>query len=1101
MRIIADLHIHSPYSRATSPKLTPPYLERWARIKGLGLLGTGDCTHPVWLKDLREQLDDAEDGLYTLRKPVRDAFNARDEGIPRVPEGGTLPRFALTGEISTIYKKEQKTRKVHHLVLLPDFKSAAAFQTKLERIGNIVSDGRPILGIDSRDLLALLLDTDERAMLVPAHIWTPWFSALGAKSGFDSIDECYGDLAPFITAIETGLSSNPPMNWALGSLDRFAIISNSDAHSPDKLGREGTVFDLDEALSLPVLLDALRGPGREKRGARLSETIEFFPQEGKYHYDGHRKCGVYLTPEEALAAKGMCPVCHKPLTQGVMSRVLELADRPVDETAAYTGPQGETNRRAYCSLIPLKELLGELLETGAGSKKVDAAYMALLEQGGELALLRDTPLGDLERARCPGVSGELLARAVARMREGQVGITPGYDGEYGIIRVFPLKERGEAGNQGNGKAELFAQDGLGHEPSQPLTGEPRAAPRFDREPRENIPPVQPFAPDQDQERAIRYDGTCALIIAGPGAGKTAALAARIAYLIRQGTDPAHILALSFTVKAAAELRERIARAADPGGITAATFHSLCASILREQHEKQGLPRNFKILNGEERNRVLERLAEGTAASNRYRGLGSYIESRKRFLLLPEESTPGIPAALSCLAGELGMPEMKAEQEELYKGYRERLAAEGALDFDDLIAGTVRLFAEHPALLAGYRERFAALFVDEYQDVNFAQYALIRLLAPGDKDLGNRQTLWVIGDPNQAIYGFRGSDKRFIDRFPLDYPQAARFHLTRSFRCAGPIIDAAAGLMDTRLKGTAGTVRLFRSEHPSEKAEAESIARRIARLIGGTSFLAFDSGLLAGQSEGGGEPELTGLGECAILLRALNLAPPFVNALQRYGIPFTLTGEKPWWETEPAGSLLKLLQDALYHEGPPAFAVNPAAPAQAVKAAWDHLNRLGKPKASRSGAIQEAADRLLGIAAMYGDLGSLLDAFAVSDAPGGVDLNRDGVQIITIHGSKGLEFEHVFVPALEEGLLPFTLYDPKPVPEERIEEEKRLLYVAMTRAKTGLYLSCAKKRSFQGRTLENGKSRFLDALETLVPFYQERQRKDRAKKDGLQIQLF
>jgi PHP family Zn ribbon phosphoesterase len=267
LRVIADLHIHSKYSRATSAKLTPPYLDHWAGVKGITLLGSGDCTHPVWLRELRDNLDDAEEGFFTLKKGIRRDFCAGpvvEEALP-VPEQGFLneARFVLTGEISTIYKKGNKTRKIHHVVILPDFKAAAAFQIKLEQIGNIRSDGRPILGLDSRDLLAMLLEADDRSILIPAHIWTPWFSALGANSGFDSIQECYGDLTPFIPAVETGLSSNPPMNWALESLDGFSIVSSSDAHSPDKLGREAAILEME--LSYTSFAKSLRDKSQRDR--------------------------------------------------------------------------------------------------------------------------------------------------------------------------------------------------------------------------------------------------------------------------------------------------------------------------------------------------------------------------------------------------------------------------------------------------------------------------------------------------------------------------------------------------------------------------------------------------------------------------------------------------------------------------------------------------------------------------------------------------------------------------------------------------------------------------------------------------------------------
>ncbi|MDR1803601.1 MAG: endonuclease Q family protein [Treponema sp.] len=436
MRVIADLHIHSPYSRATSPRLSLPHLERWARIKGIGILGTGDCTHPLWLGELMRQTDEAGEGLYTIKKKFRDAGSA-------VPAAET-PRFVLTGEIAAIYKRDGKTRKVHHLVMLPDFSAAIAFNARLEGMGgNIRSDGRPILGMDSRDLLAMLMETDERAVLIPAHIWTPWFSVLGAESGFDSIGECYGGMAANIPAIETGLSSNPPMNWALESLDRFSIISNSDAHSPDKLGREATIFEIENSFS--SLRSALFSRSPSSPAAILG-TVEFFPQEGKYHYDGHRKCGVCLGPEAARAADFLCPVCGKPLTRGVMSRVLELADRPVTEMEPFS-PDRKTpsaNRRPYYSLIPLSELCAELLGLGPASKKVLAAYHHLIENGGsEFSILMDMNRPDLERLEAPGLSGEILAEAIMKMRAGEVSVKPGYDGEYGRVGLAKCEANGE----------------------------------------------------------------------------------------------------------------------------------------------------------------------------------------------------------------------------------------------------------------------------------------------------------------------------------------------------------------------------------------------------------------------------------------------------------------------------------------------------------------------------------------------------------------------------------------------------------------------------------------------------------------------------------
>jgi uncharacterized protein (TIGR00375 family) len=441
MRIIADLHLHSPYSRAAGSRNSPAHLDRWARIKGLNLLGTGDCTHPQWLADLQEALVEAEEGLYTLKEAVRRDFDrspALGQTLPRPAEGPAAPpRFVLTGEINTIYRRDNRTRRVHHLILLPGLEAAAALQARLEKIGKIRSDGRPVLGLDSRDLLELLLETDPRAVLIPAHIWTPWFSVLGARSGFDSIDQCYRDLAPHIPAIETGLSSNPPMNWSLGSLDRFAVISNSDAHSPNRLGREATIFAMDPSYS--ALTRALAEASHDAPSEpAILETVEFFPQEGKYHYDGHRNCDVSRSPVESATAGATCPVCGKPLTPGVLGRVLELAGRPVREDAPCP-PQagGRGNRRPYRSLIPLEELLGEILGLGAASKKVAQVYATLIEQAGsEFAILMDKNLPELARLDCPGISGELLSAAIDRMRRGEVSITPGYDGKYGAVRAL-----------------------------------------------------------------------------------------------------------------------------------------------------------------------------------------------------------------------------------------------------------------------------------------------------------------------------------------------------------------------------------------------------------------------------------------------------------------------------------------------------------------------------------------------------------------------------------------------------------------------------------------------------------------------------------------
>jgi uncharacterized protein (TIGR00375 family) len=413
MSFIADLHIHSRHSRATSGDMTPEGIWTWAQLKGVSVIGTGDFTHPGWMRELGEKLEPAGNGLFKLRKGFH-----RDN-IPASCRAEV--HFLLSAEISCIYRKNGRTRKVHALVFAPGMDAAKRISAALGSIGNIASDGRPILGLDAKELLRIVLDASPQAMLVPAHAWTPHFSVFGAASGFDSLEECFGDLTPHIHAIETGLSSDPAMNWRISGLDGITLISNSDAHSPAKIGREANIFDTD--LSYDAIMDSIR--------TRLGflGTVEFFPEEGKYHHDGHRNCGVSLSPEQAKNAGDACPVCGGKVTMGVMHRVAELADRP----EGYR-PEGAP---AFQSLIPLPELVAETLDVGAASKKVDKACRALLEEmGSEFHILREASLGDIERAGSP-----LLREAVARMRAGRVRIAPGYDGQFGSISLFDEAER------------------------------------------------------------------------------------------------------------------------------------------------------------------------------------------------------------------------------------------------------------------------------------------------------------------------------------------------------------------------------------------------------------------------------------------------------------------------------------------------------------------------------------------------------------------------------------------------------------------------------------------------------------------------------------
>mgnify|MGYP000537174330 FL=1 len=408
MKMIADLHIHSRFSMATSKEGTPENLDFWARKKGISLIGTGDFTHPVWREELKERLVSEGNGLYRLR----DAY-VKEESR-KFPGEGT--RFVVSGEISSIYKKNGKTRKVHNVILLPGLEAADAMAQRLEKIGNIHSDGRPILGLDSHDLLEMMLDVCPEGILIPAHIWTPHFSVLGAKSGFDSVEECFEELAPYIHALETGLSSDPAMNWRISKLDRYQLVSNSDAHSPSKLGREANLLDID--CSYEGLYRAIQ------TGEGLEGTVEFFPEEGKYHFDGHRKCGVSLSPVEAERLGGICPVCGKKLTMGVDHRVEQLADR----AEGFVKKDG----KKYESLVPLPEVISTCMGYSAASKKVQGCFEQMIQTlGTEFDILRNVPSEDIKSC-----AGERIAEGIENVRTGNVKRIPGYDGEYGKIELF-----------------------------------------------------------------------------------------------------------------------------------------------------------------------------------------------------------------------------------------------------------------------------------------------------------------------------------------------------------------------------------------------------------------------------------------------------------------------------------------------------------------------------------------------------------------------------------------------------------------------------------------------------------------------------------------
>ncbi|MFA5363256.1 MAG: endonuclease Q family protein [Candidatus Omnitrophota bacterium] len=420
MEFIADFHIHSRYSRATSRDMDTKHITEWARLKGITLMGTGDFTHHLWLEELKNNLEDLGNGLFLYRP--------KTAGEQSTLSGKKDVYFILTAEISSIYSKNGRGHRVHNLIFAPSFKTVDRINEVLSRIGNLAGDGRPILGLDVEELARIVFDIDENCMIVPGHIWTPWFSLFGSMSGFDRIEDCFGIHTGKIFALETGLSSDPAMNWRLSPLDAFSLISNSDSHSPAKIGREANVFNCD--LNYSTIREVLRTKDKK----RFLYTIEFFPEEGKYHFDGHRLCGVRFSPAETRANKGICPKCKKTLTVGVMNRVEQLADRP----EGFVPP----NAIPFKNLVPLEEVIAEAKGLSKGSLSAARDYLSLVAKyGTEFNILLNLSKEELLKGFPKSV-----AEGIIKTREGRLTINPGFDGEYGIVSIF-------GGDKKDGSAE------------------------------------------------------------------------------------------------------------------------------------------------------------------------------------------------------------------------------------------------------------------------------------------------------------------------------------------------------------------------------------------------------------------------------------------------------------------------------------------------------------------------------------------------------------------------------------------------------------------------------------------------------------------------
>lgn len=1089
MRCIADLHIHSLFSRATSKSSHLRGLAAWAAVKGIDLVATGDFTHPGWFAHLYEELMPAEPGLFRLKPdPLYDYAALLPEGLcpERHPEE---IRFMLGTEISCIYKRAGRVRKVHNLIYAPDMQAVRRINAKLGDLGNISSDGRPILGLDSHDLLEIVLEQSADAFLIPAHIWTPWFSLFGSRSGFDRIEDCFADLTPHIFALETGLSSDPDMNRLLSALDPYTLVSNSDCHSPARLGREANIFDID--LDYFALREAIRTPRDAEGRQRMVATVEFFPEEGKYHADGHRKCGVCLEPQKTKELGGLCPVCGRALTVGVLHRVLELADRSVPRY-----PEGSP---AVRRLVPLPELVAELLGLGPASARVCSAWVRLVNTfGSEFRLLLDTPLEDMK-------AFGLLAEAVSRVRRDAVQRQPGYDGEFGRMRVFAEGERERLG----GQQSLFPAE---------------SAPRNIRKKRSlllSAPAAGALAPadagpqprrlNEAQQAAVMSSAPVILVQAGPGTGKTHTLASRVARLLEDGHTVCTVI--TFTNKAADELKCRLQpERRDTCRIS--TFHGYCLGLLRL--ERPGLA----VAGPEERGGVLAGLFPEMNGRERAQA----DERIGRFLLADEASAP---------------PEVQR--------YLEELAAHRLVDLDDVCRQALALFRKGGRFADRLRKLTGMLFVDEFQDVNAVQYALVA-------EVAKTNPVFCIGDPDQSIYGFRGASPRWFYRLMEDFA-AERHVLSQNYRSGAAIVQAAAAVIrhnphelslaaPESLADNEAKIHLQSCQGALD--EARFIADQIEAQTGGLSHRGVER--MDGEAAAG-----VSLGDIAVLYRNLRLASAVEKVFAERGIPFRQVELSAWYMQGACRLLSSWLMLAASGDGVDQmlFLLGQEAGLGAVRlgqaqallrgsreaglpglldalagmrtapAGFLHLAQEVAALAEGDRPLPELVDTLIGfLAAHYGKAFAPEDARvlrlrenAVSfpDLPAfaaNLERYRDSVlydpkaqavTLSTLHAAKGLEFDVVFLCACEQGILPGA---PRETLDEaglqaHLEEERRLFYVGMTRARRTLYCTwCALRHGFGQTGPEPGPSPFLfefsPELLSPAPIIRPAARKKRAR---------
>ncbi|MBF0203778.1 MAG: UvrD-helicase domain-containing protein [Desulfamplus sp.] len=1275
MEFIADLHIHSHFSRATAKNLDLEHICKSAMLKGITVVGTGDFTHPGWFQELEENLEPAEDGLFRLKEDglfkleteLKTELNAAftTELKPKIETDfcRNNVRFILQCEISSIYKKDGRVRKNHNLIYFPDMASVKAFNEKLGRIGNITSDGRPILGLDCEKLLEIVLETSEDGFMIPAHIWTPWFSMFGSKSGFDSVEECFGSLAHHIFAVETGLSSDLPMNWRIENLDKMSFISCSDAHSPMFMGRNASCFNT--SLSYSGIKDALKNSS--SNGSYLG-TIDMHPAEGKYHYDGHRKCNICFNPSETVRHEGICPVCDKPLTLGVLYRVQELASRP----EGYI-PE---NRHRYQTIIPLAELLSEICGTGTKTKKVDAYYRkALASLGSELDILLKKDLDEIDRAGIP-----LLAEAVKRMRSNKIFVTPGFDGEFGRVTVFAPEEKDRLrGDISIFPVPLAATIHVAEAatippptiaplaakiPIPPIATVPLAAKQsknngVNKETREQVSDRKTAGClNQQQQQALNSKNRPLLMEAGPGTGKTRTLTEKIASLvINDDVKPQSILALTFTTKAAEEMRHRVEKLLcqcselkqpcfnsynadipiqqeNAKQIFVSTFHGFCLMVLKEYTDHK-----FLISDDTLRKALIKKSIKLAFPDNIREISSSKMEHAIAMLkqgnaLYSDISDKLSDSSISNLISDSKKYEMTMQ---VLLKYQELLSCYQLVDFEDLMNMVLKLlqnddtqqndgamshdsakpnYGAKSEVLSRLKKRFEYIFVDEYQDINKGQYQLIKLMA------GDGRNLCVIGDPDQAIYGFRGADNRYFKRFKHDYPDTEKIVFKRNYRSTETILEVSFQLINSNksqcpmdddvqcsmsqdvqysisddvqysvsedvecsipkdlqcsqcstsevyapkfsqmqlskkeklFSGIHGEQQIHILDAASEDAQAVMIGKTIEHLVGGLSMFSMD----AGKADATLQNEYS-FADVAVLYRTKKQSAVLTKVFEKAGIPFQTADKDNIFLQSGIKELIScfriLLDKGTFYDFEVMFSYLESAKG---KQAREKLNiskkklniskkklNISKKKLNISKKdtieskeppvklmdfcnsikgestseilnkimVELAIDKvimnnkksmetlrlLVKEAKKYLDPVVYYENIAMKKDIDTVEYQAEKVSLMTMHAAKGLEFKVVFIAGCENGLIPFYNHGGKC---ENFEEERRLFYVAITRAEELLYLCYAKKRQIYGQIVAMEKSLFLhDIEENLKNYSRAKSRKTKKSNFTEQLDLF